>query len=95
MTLFISAVIEGDNYLKSLDFSSIDILEENEWIVLKEEIMKQVYPLITKKLEENPNKKATEDFIRGQIRRRVFSATGIKPVTTLVVHWLEKEITVS
>lgn len=94
-TLFISAVIEGNNHLKSLDFSSIDILEKNEWIVLKEEIMKQVYPLIENKIAESPNCTAIEDFIRGQIRRRIFSATGIKPVTTLVVHWLEKEITES
>ena len=90
-TLFISAVISADNRLEALDFNSIDILEENEWLVLKEEIMKHAYPLIEKKIEECPNKNALEDFIRGQIRRRIFRATGIKPVTTLVVHWLKDE----
>ncbi len=90
-TLFISAVISKDYKLKSLQFSSIDILEENEWYVLHEEIMKQVKPLIAQKLSEKPNRNAAEDFIRGQIRRRVLNATDIKPVTTLHVHWEEDE----
>lgn len=89
-TLFISAVIVGHK-LKSLDFDSIDILEENEWYVLKEEILKQVCPLIEKKITDCPNQNAVTDFIRGQIRRRVYSATDIKPVTMLQVHWLENE----
>jgi ribonuclease J len=88
-TLFISAVISKDYQLKSLEMSSIDILEENEWYVLSEEILKQVKPLIEKKLTEHPKRNSLEDFIRGQIRRRVYSATDIKPVTTLHVHWEE------
>lgn len=88
-SLFISAVISKENTLQSLDFDSIDILEENEWYVLKQEIMNQVLPLIENKIAECPNRNAAEDFIRGQIRRRVFAATDIKPVTMLQVHWLE------
>ncbi len=90
-TLFISAVISREYKLKSLQFNSIDILEENEWYVLAEEIKKQVVPLIEKKLSEQPKRTAVEDFIRGQIRRRVLSATDIKPVTILHVHWEEDE----
>lgn len=90
-TLFISACISRDFKLKFLDFSSIDILEENEWYVLRMEILKQVKPLIEKKLSERPNRNSVEDFIRGQIRRRIHSATDIKPVTTLLVHWEEDE----
>lgn len=90
-TLFISAVISKNNKLLSLDMSSIDILEENEWYVLSEEIKQQVIPLIEKKLTEYTHQSSVEDFIRGQIRRRVFSATDIKPVTTLHVHWLTDE----
>ena len=86
-TLFISAVINKENKLTSLQISSIDILEENEWYVLEQEILKQVYPLIEQKLAEETNHHVVEDFIRGQIRRRVFSATDIKPVTTLHTHW--------
>lgn len=90
-TLFISAVISRNYTLKSLQFSSIDILEENEWYVLAEEIKKQVVPLIEKKLTEQSKRTSIEDFIRGQIRRRVLSATDIKPVTLLHVHWEEDE----
>lgn len=90
-TLFISACISRELKLKFLDFSSIDILEENEWYVLRTEILRQVKPLIEKKLSERLSRNSAEDFIRGQIRRRIYSATDIKPVTTLLVHWEEDE----
>lgn len=90
-TLFISAVISRDYELKSLQFDSIDILEANEWYVLHEEIMQKVRPLIERRLAEHPHRNAVEDYIRGQIRRRVFNATDIKPVTMLQVHWEEDE----
>ncbi len=90
-SLFISAVISRDYHLKSLQMNSIDILEENEWYILQEEILKQVTPLIKQKLTEHPNRNSAEDFIRGQIRRRVYGATDIKPVTMLHVHWEEDE----
>jgi ribonuclease J len=90
-TLFISAVISKENKLKSLKMSSIDILEENEWYILSENILSQVTPLVEAKLQENPNINSIEDFIRGQIRKRVFTATDIKPVTTLHVHWENDE----
>ncbi|MBR2273621.1 MAG: ribonuclease J [Alphaproteobacteria bacterium] len=93
-TLFISAVVEENLRLHSLDISSIDILEENEWYVLKQEILKEVYPLIEKKVLEHPHRNALEDFIRGQIRRRVYKATDIKPVTILQIHWLNDQATV-
>ena len=90
-TLFISAVISRDYELKSLQFDSIDILEANERYVLHEEIMQKVRPLIERRLAEHPHRNAAEDYIRGQIRRRVFNATDIKPVTMLQVHWEEDE----
>lgn len=90
-SLFISACISRDWKLKSLQFDSIDILEENEWYVLKQEIMKTVRLLIERKLEDTPKRGAVEDFIRGQIRRRVLEATDIKPVTILQLHWEEDE----
>ena len=90
-TLFISAVISRDYELKPLQFDSIDILEANEWYVLHEEIMQKVRPLIERRLAEHPHRNAAEDYIRGQIRRRVFNATDIKPVTMLQVHWEEDE----
>ncbi len=90
-SLFISAVISREHHLKSLQISSIDILEENEWYVLQEEILKQVTPLIEQKLSEYSGRNSLEDFIRGQIRKRIFNATDIKPVTILHAHWEEDE----
>jgi len=90
-SLFISAVISKDNKLKDLQMSSIDILEENEWYVLSEEILKAVRPLVEKKLCEYTHRNSVEDFIRGQIRRRVYSATDIKPVTMLHIYWEDEE----
>ena len=90
-SLFISAVISKDNKLKDLQMSSIDILEENEWYILQEEILKAVRPLIEKKLTEYTHRSSVEDFIRGQIRRRVYSATDIKPVTMLHIYWEDED----
>jgi hypothetical protein len=47
--------------------------------------------LIEKKLEVEARRSVLEDYIRGQIRRRVYAATDIKPVTLLNVCYLEEE----
>ena len=88
-SVFISYVISKDYQLKSLQISSIDILEENEWYLLEQEILKEVIPLIEQKLQEQPHKTSLEDFIRGQIRRRILNKTDIKPVTFVHAHWQE------
>lgn len=87
-SLFISAVIKGKE-LCDLQISSIDILEEEDWNKLSTEIMERVNPLIEHKLQECDNRVQIEDFIRGQIRRRVFTATDIKAVTFLHCSFLE------
>lgn len=87
-SLFISAVIK-DKELLDLKMSSIDILEEEAWNKLSAEILEKVWPLVAKKCAESENKNQLEDFIRGQIRRRVYAATDIKPVTLLHVAYLE------
>ena len=87
-SLFISAVIK-DRQLLDLQMSSIDILDSEEWEKLATEILEKVRPLVEKKCAETENKNQLEDFIRGQIRRRVYAATDIKPVTMLHVCYLE------
>ena len=87
-TLFISAVIKGKELL-DLQMSSIDILEEDAWNALAAEILEKVTPLAAKKCAETENRSQLEDFIRGQIRRRVYAATDIKPVTFLQVSYLD------
>jgi len=86
-SLFISAVIKGKKLL-DLQMSSIDILEENEWNLLAADILEKVSPLVERRLAESENVRQIEDFIRGQIRRRVFAATDIKPVTFLHTTFL-------
>ena len=81
-SLFIGVLIK-EAKVADLQISSIDILEEKAWEELSGKIAEEVRPLIDRKLQECDNKSQLEDFIRGQIRRRVFQATEIKPVTFL------------
>lgn len=89
-SMYISAVIKGAELL-DLQMTSIDILEEDEWLELSEKILAEVRPLIEKRLLTEERHAVLEDYIRGQIRRRVFAATDIKPVTMLNVCYLEEE----
>ena len=89
-SLYISAVVKNKDLL-DLKISSIDILEEDAWNELAAEILEKVTPLVAKKCAESDNKNQLEDFIRGQIRRRVYAATDIKPVTFLHVCYLEND----
>ena len=86
-SLFISAVISKDLELKDLQISSVDILEEDVWQKLSEDIKQTVIPLINDKLKECRciNSQMT-DFIKGHIRKRVLKATDIKPVTLLHIY---------
>ena len=89
-SMYISAVIKGEKLL-DLQITSIDILEADEWQKLAAEILTEVRPLIEKRLTQEPQQNQLEDYIRGQIRRRVFQATDIKPVTMLYVTYLTKD----
>ena len=86
-SLYISAVIKNKELL-DLQISSADILPEQEWQNLAEDILAKVRPLIENKLCETENQAQINDFIRGQIRRRVFAATNIKPVTFLHIYYM-------
>ena len=88
-SMYISAVIKGAELL-DLQMTSIDILEEDDWLKLSEKILAEVRPLIEKKLEVETRRPVLEDYIRGQVRRRVYAATDIKPVTLLNVCYLEE-----
>ena len=86
-SLFISAVISKNLELKDLQIGSVDILEEDAWQKLSEDIKQTVIPLINDKLKECKciNSQVT-DFIKGHIRKRVLKATDIKPVTLLHIY---------
>lgn len=86
-SLFISCVISADNKVADLEISSIDILEEKDWKPLSEEIKNTVIPLIEARLAEHGVlDNSCKDFIRGQIRKRVYKATDIKPVTFFHIY---------
>ena len=73
--------------IKDLQLTSIDILEENDWNELSEDIKKVVIPLINSKLQECKSVNSqVVDFIKGHIRKRVLKATDIKPVTMLHIY---------
>ena len=86
-SMFISAVVSKELELKDLQITSVDILEEDAWQNLAEEIKPAVIPLINTKLKEckRINSQVT-DFIKGSIRKRVLKATDIKPVTILHIY---------
>ena len=89
-SVFISAVIK-DCKLLDLQISSIDILEEADWLTLCEDIKEKVYPLTENKLQTTPKNRRDiiDEFLRAQVRKRIFDATDIKPVTFLHVCYLD------
>ncbi len=92
-SLFISCVISADNRVADLEISSIDILAQEDWEALSEEIKNAVIPLIEARLAERGGlDNSCKDFIRGQIRKRVYKATDIKPVTFLHIYQENKDI---
>ena len=90
-SLFVSCIISADNKVADLEISSIDILEEKDWEILSQEIKETVIPLIEARLSEHGGlDNSTKDFIRGQIRKRVYKATDIKPVTFFHIYQEKK-----
>lgn len=81
-SVFISVVFDRKWNLKDLQISSIDIMDEAEFKELGETIKAQVEEQYAKELERFGGKEqAISDYIRGQIRRKIFAATDIRPVT--------------
>ena len=80
-SVFISVVFDKNLNLKDLQISSIDILEETEFADLAESIKKHVIKEYRARQGEwKEVNVALCDFIKAQIRKRIFKQTGIKPV---------------
>lgn len=88
-TLFISLVVSEDNKVCDLQITSEDILPEQDWEQLSEDVKTKMLPLIEKKLAECGMCAAAKDYIRSQIRRKIYNATNIKPVT--VMHFYQEQ----
>ncbi len=93
-SLFISVFFDENWHLEDLQISSIDILEEEEFKKLAEEIksnVEQTLPMEVVKL--NYKEAQIEEYIRAKIRKMVYKATDIKPVTYM--HFYKKNKTES
>lgn len=81
-SLYISVVFDACWNLLDLQISSIDILEEEAFKKLAEEIKADVIRTIpTEVVKLNHKQPQIEEYIRAKIRKMVFKATDIKPVT--------------
>lgn len=81
-SLYISVVFDPCWNLLDLQISSIDILEEEAFTRLAEEIKADVVrTLPTEIVKLNHRAPQIEEYIRAKIRKMVFKATDIKPVT--------------
>ena len=81
-SLYISVVFDPCWNLLDLQISSIDILEEEAFTRLAEEIKADVArTLPTEIVKLNHRAPQIEEYIRAKIRKMVFKTTDIKPVT--------------
>lgn len=81
-SLFISVVFDENWRLEDLQISSIDILEEEEFKKLAEEIKNNIAQSIdTEVIKLNYKEAQIEEYMRAKIRKMVYKATDIKPVT--------------
>ena len=81
-SLFISVVLAENWTVEDLQISSIDILEENAFKALAEEIKAEMLKTIPAEIVKlNYREPQIKEYIQAKIRKMVFKATDIKPVT--------------
>jgi len=88
-SLFITAVLSENWEAEDLQISSIDILEEEDFKALAETIRLEVLNALPMEIVKvNYREKAVKEYIAAKIRKRIFNATGIKPVT--FIHFYKR-----
>ena len=91
-SVFISSVFTQGWQLKDLQISSIDILEENAFNELKNEIIDDIKKNISQEvIKLNYNEKQIREYLAASVRHKIFKATDIKPVVFLHVYINEDE----
>lgn len=85
-SLFVSIVVDSQYKLKDFQISSLDILEEDDFKLLAEKIKEKLTPTIESILDKQKLNKSSQENIRSKIRKAVYSATDIKPVTILHIY---------
>ena len=80
-SVFISVVFDKELNLEDLQISSIDILEVDEFVDFAEKIKSEVIKEYKNRQGEWPKINTSLcDFLKAQVRKRIFKQTGIKPV---------------
>ena len=88
-SLFITVVLSENWQVEDLQITSIDVLEENDFKALAENIKQEMLQAIPQEVVKvNYRAHALKDYIAAKIRKKVFNATGIKPVT--FIHFYKK-----
>ena len=81
-SVYIGAVFDENWNLDNIEIQSIDVLEEDEFNKLADEIIAKVKELLPSVIDKNRNKKSEVfEFLRSYIRKYIYNITGIKPVT--------------
>ena len=89
-SLFISAVLDENWQLEDLQITSIDILEETDFDELSLEIKADMQKsLPTEIVRANYRPQLIKEYIAAKIRKRIYNATGIKPVT--FIHFFKRD----
>ncbi len=80
-SVFISAIFNADWSLASLQISSIDILEEEAFNMLRDKIIEDIKEDIAKDVVKFDYKeKQISEYLSARIRKQILKATDIKPV---------------
>ena len=83
-SVYIGMVLTENWQIEDLQISSIDILEEEAFEKLAEEIKEDVKKdFAAMVVKYNYREDIISDMVRAKIRKAIFKATGIKPVTFL------------
>ena len=86
-SVFISVVFSKDWKVEDLQISSIDILEKDLWDELCNDIKEDMLARIPEQLPRlNHKEVAISDYIRSYIRKKILSATDIKPITFIHLY---------
>ena len=91
-SVFISVVFDAEWNLADLQISSIDILEEDAFIKLRDEIITDIKEDIAKEVVKFDYKeKQISEYIAANIRKQILKATDIKPVVFMHFYKATKE----
>ena len=90
-SLFISVVFDYDWRLEDLQISSIDILEENAFLELRDRIIEEMKQEIPEMVIKHDYKEAQiKEYLSAKIRKKIYKETDIKPVVFMHMYHRKK-----